>query len=232
MFSVADYKVEVSKGENLTQCIVPKTLLLTRKNKYKELRDSQKYRTIIIKRPQGHKYKFEFELSTEDTALTTMYLYQKNFDSLPKNTVFLWVCSIKIPKHSTPQIFKISDIDWHFSVVETDQELNCKHKGIISKLEKNDYLISAGEMYLTDTNVQWNSVSGCLKKSMFINQRRLKKSFIDAVLTPIFNTFSLKFEHNATIIGTYAPKITYEYCNSLYKKNILSNSSKEKICGC
>jgi hypothetical protein len=232
MISVTEYDNKVSDKENLIQCIIPKTLLLTKKNKYTELRDPQRYRTVIIRKPGGHKYKFEFELSLEDTALTQMFLYQKNFTSLPKNTVLLWVCSIRKQKSKKPEIFKISDLDWHFSVVETNQELNCKHKGIISKLQKNDLLLSAGEFYITADQILWNNVSGCLKKSMLLNESLIERSFIEAILNPIFLTFPEKFEYKNDLLKTYAPVVTYEYCNKLHKKNILSNSDKEKICGC
>jgi hypothetical protein len=231
MISVGESDLNLSE-ENLTQCIIPKTLLLTRKNKHKELKDAQKYRTIVIRKPGSHKYKFEFTLSTEDTALTKMYLYQKNFTTLPKNTVLLWVCSIDVQKYKTPTIINFGDLDWHFSVVETDQELNGKHKGIISKLKKYDLLLSAGEMYYTDTNIYWNNTTGCLKKSMLINEERIGKSFKDHVLIPIFASYGNSFVFKAEILKEYAPKITYEYCNLLYKKNILTDSTKEKICGC
>jgi hypothetical protein len=231
MISVGDSDLNLSE-EKLTQCIIPKTLLLTRKNKHKELKDAQKYRTIIIRKPESHKYKFEFTLSTEDTALTQMYLYQKNFSILPKNTVLLWVCSINVEKSKTPNIINYADLDWHFSVVETAEELNGKHKGIISKLKKNDLLLSAGEIYCTDTIIHWNNTTGCLKKSMLINEERIGKSFKDHVLTPIFASYGNNFVFKAEIVKEYAPKITYEYCNMLYKKNILTDCEKEKICGC
>jgi hypothetical protein len=232
MISVADQDTEISHSENLPQCIVKKTLLLNRKGKYKELRDSQRYRNIIIRKPGSHKYKFEFELSVEDTALTEMYLYQKNFSQLPRNTVFLWVCSVRKKKSKYASIINCDDLDWHFAVVETDKELNCKHKGIISKLKKSDLLLSAGEMYCTDTHIEWNNMTGALKKNMDLNEKNLGESFIEHVLTPIFNRFPEKFSYKADIIKIYAPKITYDYCNKLYKNDILTYSNKEKICSC
>lgn len=234
MLSITDFDTKVPEISAIekSQFIVPKTLFLNRKNKYAKLHKLQSNRTITIRKPNSHKYEFDFEISLDDTGLTEMFLYQKNFTTIPKDIVLLWVCSVKRIKSSTSHKITVSEIDWHFSIVETKEELTSKHKGIISRLKKQDLLIAAGEIYKTDSEIRWNNITGALKRNMQFNEQIIGGSYANLVLTPIMQKCTEQnIIFDKDILKKYAPDITYDYCNMLMKNEILV-CSKEKVCNC
>lgn len=175
-------------------------LLLNRKHLYTNLRDSQRFKSVEVRRnpPHGHRYRFDFELALPDTARTKMYLYQRDLSQVPRNKVLLWVCSLRCQHADRPRTGSLSKLRWHFSEVETRDELLSKHKGIIACLHDDDLLVAAGEIILLDDSsndetassdesddvdeekkcqtagkgckVVWNNMTGALKRLMFRNE--------------------------------------------------------------
>lgn len=231
MLQFTDYNVKASPKQ-IPDLITPKILQFPRKTKFRTLSDYQRYKTLKIKKPDGHKYQFKFELSIEDTAMSQKYLYLKNFDTLPKNKTLLWICSVNRPKSRHLQTAKISDLDWHCIEVDAVEEFT-KHKGLVQCLSKNDILISAGEFYITGNEIQYNHQTGMLKKCMSINEEIMGTGFLETVLVPIFNTFkNFKFTYNKNILKDHTPPADYNFCNYLHKKKLIYKSSKHKICKC
>lgn len=232
MIQFTDYDVDAKISHQPPDLLTPHILQFPRKNRFKKLADYQKYKSIKVKKNDGHKYQFDFELSTEDTAITKNYLYQKSFTQLPKNKTLLWICSVRRPKSKNVNTASISDLDWHFIEVDVVEEFT-KHKGLVQNLNHDDILISAGEFYITDDSIQFNHQTGMLKKCMFINEEIMGSKFLETLLIPIFNSFKeYKFVYNKEILKQYTPKADYNFCNTLYKKNLVDRVSKQKICKC
>src|SRR5438132_13203555 len=105
MLQFTDYNVKAS-SQHFQDLLTPNVLQFTRKGKFRTLSDYQKYKTIKVKKHDGHKYQFKFELSLEETAMTQKYLYLKDFSTLPKNKTLLWICSVKRRKSKHLQTAK------------------------------------------------------------------------------------------------------------------------------
>lgn len=196
-----------------------------------ELSRNQKHVSVIVKNKKS-KYKFTFKLDITDVAKSSMWLFKKSFDFFmdPQfdDMTLLWVVTIRKPHHNQKTI-KVEDLDWHYSTVETNKEITCKHKGIISKLSHSDALLAAGELYVKDKVIYWNTSSGHLKRNMLHNETLMGEKFSDFVMAPIFKYQRVKTKYQECIMKCTAPEITYEYCNRLYKDKSVSYVRKKKI---
>ena len=205
-------KKEYSKI-NKDKLLSSKILEFTYNNLYTELDDKQKNKEIIINHNDGNRYLYHFNLKLEDTSISELFLYLKSFETLPVKSCLLWICTYKT-KHIPINIINIKDIDWHFILVDNDLEIS-KHKGLISKLQKEDIIISGGEMYI-DNFIYWNDKTGTLYKNMLRNNKILEDNFLSKILIPIFNTFN-NTKYRKRIIKDFCSKTTYEYCEKILK---------------
>ena len=230
-YTLPQEKIKKYKNILITEAV----LLFKNKKHYGRLNSYQKYKKILSYCPKGIAYEFNFTLSLEHTALAPSYTYCKNLNTLPRKKVLLWVCSSKVVTTCDIHCIKDVDIDWHFLIVENTEEFS-KHKGLISLLNNDDFIICAGEFYIKDDNkILWNDQTGTLNSNLDLNSDRMKAEFRDVIIDPILNLFNNRkkekwdFIYDEFIMDKYCPKINYEELNELYKNKIFLKSYKERL---
>jgi len=236
-------------------------LQFTRKKHHPRLLESQAFKSVDIEE-NNIKYRIDFELSLEDTVKSPCYLNLENFDSLPENKLLIWICSVRAPKHNEhsrlSSIFEadFSNIKWDFVEMESELELTSKHKGLISLLHNDDFIIAAGEIYIDKDSkiVYWNNQTGCIMKTMYKNGKRIfldnhtveewkifkRKNgkqlqfeclFLNEILTPIMKYTADDYEivFDWSLKRKYAPEINDEYVQKICSEELDLKFTKTKI---
>lgn len=211
---------------------------LTHKSDHKKLTYNQKYRDIKVINPENNCiYNYQFNLSTSDTGLADSILYEKDFYKLEYNEVYLFVCTIQAYKNNIikdhPVIYeaKKENIYWHFLNVDSNADIISKHKGLIEKIDDNDFILAAGEIYRTKEKLIYNLQTGCIKESMFRNSENIKYDlekkcienpncylFYKKIFKPLIKSIDDTAIIDDYLRTTYGKKVTYEYLEELISR--------------
>jgi hypothetical protein len=222
-------------------------LELTNKTDHDKLQKYQKNCRFRVEK-DGKNIEFTFDLKLSDTSLGECLLYQNDFSKLKNRTIYLFVCTVHVCKHtlfrtSPATIHKADKTSWHFLETDSKVDVVTKHKGIIQQLSTADLLLFAGEIYKEDDKFIYNIQSGCLRDMMFKNDENLylyherKKKikpncnyFYKRIVKPIFDSLvGIKGVFDNLLRKKYGREVNYQYLFELIKKYPKLNYSKKLV---